>query len=75
MKFADSLTYVLLIFDSYKSPISFSIMYGPQREKACLRGFANNKCADQPAHPCKLISAFVICFLESSISKLATREL
>ena len=26
-------------------------IYGPQREKTCLRGFANNKGADQPAHP------------------------
>ena len=47
---------------------------GPRREKSCLRGFANNKYADQPAHPRRLISAFVIRFLESSISKLATSE-
>ena len=32
--------------------------------------FANNKGARQPAHPRRLISAFVICFLESIISKL-----
>ena len=37
--------------------------------------FANNKGADQPAHPCSLISAFVICLLESIISKLATCEI
>ena len=36
---------------------------------------ANNKGADQPAHPCRLISAFVICFLESIISKLTTSEI
>ena len=36
--------------------------YGPRREKTCLRGFANNKGADQPAHPRRLISAFVISF-------------
>ena len=24
-------------------------IYGPRREKTCLRGFANNKGADQPA--------------------------
>ena len=29
--------------------------------------FANNKVADQPAHPRNLISAFVICFFESII--------
>ena len=39
--------------------------YGQRREKTCLRGFANNKGVDQPAHPRSLISAFVICFLKS----------
>ena len=33
---------------------------GPQREKTCLWGFVNIKGADQPAHPRRLISAFVI---------------
>ena len=36
--------------------------------------FANNKVADQPAHSRSLISAFVIRFFESTISKLATSE-
>ena len=27
--------------------------------------YANNKGMDQPAHPCSLISAFVVCLLES----------
>ena len=35
-------------------------------------GGVNNKGADLPAHQHRLISAFVICFLESVISKLAT---
>ena len=35
-------------------------MTGPRREKTCLRGFANNKGADQPAHMGSLISAFVV---------------
>ena len=48
---------------------------GPRREKTCLRGFANNTGADQPAHPRSLISAFVIRVLESTISKLATSEI
>ena len=47
---------------------------GPRREKTCLLWFANNKGADQPAHPRRLISAFVIRVLESIISKLATSE-
>ena len=38
---------------------------GPRREKACLRGFANNTGADQPAHPLK----------ESPICRLATDEI
>ena len=31
--------------------------------------------ADQPAHPCRLIKAFVIPLLESIISRLARREI
>ena len=49
--------------------------HGPRREKTCLRGFANNTGADQPAHPRSLISAFVIRFLESIICILATGEI
>ena len=44
------------------------------RENLSL-GFANNPDADQPAHPCRLISTFVFCLLESIISKLATGEI
>ena len=29
---------------------------------------AKNKDADQPAHPCSLISAFVVCLLENILS-------
>ena len=50
-------------------------IFGPRREKTCLRGFANNTGADQPAHPRRLISAFVIRVLKSTISKLATSEI
>ena len=52
-----------------------SYLYGPGREKARLQGFVNNKGANQPAHPCSLISIFVIRFLESIIRKLATGEI
>ena len=38
-------------------------------------GFANNKDADQPVHPHRLISAFVISLLESIVSKLPTSEI
>ena len=40
----------------------------PRREKTFLRGFANSKGADQPAHPRSLISAFVNRVLERIIS-------
>ena len=38
-------------------------------------GFANNKGADQSAHPCRLISAFVIGFWECDINKHAKGEI
>ena len=43
--------------------------------KTCLRGFANNTGADQPAHPRSLISAFIIRYLENIICQLATGEI
>ena len=49
--------------------------FGPRREKTCLQGFANNTGADQPAHPCSLISAFAIGFLERTIFNLATGKI
>ena len=55
--------------------IFYPLQYGPRREKTCLWRSSNNKGADQPAHSCSLISAFVIRFLESTISKLATSEI
>ena len=37
--------------------------------------FGNNKGVDQPAHPRRLISAFVILLLESIISRFASSEI
>ena len=34
--------------------------YGPGHAKTCLMPYANNKGADQPAHPRSLISTFVV---------------
>ena len=51
------------------------VPYGPRHEKTCLLGVADNTGADQPVHPCSLISAFVIRFLESFRCKLATGEI
>ena len=53
----------------------FPILYRSQREKNCLRGFVNNKGADQPAHMRSLISTFVIRFLKIIICKLARGEI
>ena len=50
------------------------VLFGLRRDKSCLQGFANNKGADQPAHPCSLISAFVIRVLERIIYKHAIGE-
>ena len=44
------------------------IVNEPGHEKMCLMPYANNKGADQPAHPCSLISAFVVRWLDSIIS-------
>ena len=51
--------------------------FEPHHEKTCFLPYANNKGADQPAHLRSLISAFVICCLESiillvSISKISS---
>ena len=54
---------------------SIQLIYGPHHEKICLRGFANNTGADQPAHPRNLISAFVIRFYKSTICRLAADEI
>ena len=51
------------------------VSYVPRCEKTCLRRFANNKGTDQPSHPCRLISTFVIRLLECIISRLAMSEI
>ena len=43
--------------------------------ETCFQGFASNKGADQPGHPCSLITTLVICLLESIISKFAPGEI
>ena len=42
--------------------------FEPGHEKMCLMSYANNKGADQTAHPRSLISAFVVRCLDSTIS-------
>ena len=55
--------YVAFYLGLHLDPVVASEVYtfnGPRHEKTCIRWFANNKGADQPAHPRSLISAFVI---------------
>ena len=66
-----SILYLPPLIASNKIPAK----YGPRREKTCLGGFANNKDADQPAHPLCLISTFVIRLLESIISRLGMSQI
>ena len=40
---------------------------GPGHAKTCLMPYANNKGADQPPHPRRLISTFIVRCLESVI--------
>ena len=40
----------------------------PGYEKMCLMSYANNKDADEPAHPHSLISTFVVHCLDTIIS-------
>ena len=42
-------------------------IYGPGHAKMSLMPYANNKGADQPAHPRSLISIFVVLCLDSMI--------
>ena len=49
-------------------------IWASTRENLSL-GFVNNTGTDQPAHPCRLISTFVIRYLKSIIFKLATGEI
>ena len=64
--------YVLGPHASVAWQIIMFMCYGPRRKKTSLLGFANNKGANQPAHPRRLISAFVIRFLQSIIARFAT---
>ena len=47
----------------------------PGHEKVCLMSCANNKGADQHAHPRSLISAFVVRCLDSIVSLDSVAEI
>ena len=48
------------------------IIHEPGHAKMWLMLYANNKGADQPAHPCSLISTFVVRCLDSIISLVSS---
>ena len=50
-------------------------LIGPGHAKMCLMPYANNKGADQTAHPCSLISAFVVRSLDSIISLVSRSKI
>ena len=61
---------VQVIFCQFLSQ-KLHLSYGPGHAKTCLMPYANNKGADQPAHPGSLISTFVVRCLDSMICILA----
>ena len=55
--------------------VFYLYIFEREHEKMCLTPYANNKGADQPAHPCSLISAFVVRFLDSIIPILTKSKI
>ena len=51
-----------------------AFLFEPVHEKMCLMPYANNKGADQPAHPRSLISAFVVRCQDRMISLVCISE-
>ena len=66
---------LIIAFGVKTMEFSFSLINGPGHAKMCLMPYANNKGADQPAHPRSLISTFVVHCLESMICILALFKL
>ena len=64
----------MVLFSLYKGIYHVFILlpstYEPHNEKTCFMPYANNKSADQSAHLCSLISAFVVRYLDSKIKNL-----
>ena len=55
--------------------IHIDIRNEPGHEKMCHTSYANNKGADQPAHPRSLISAFVVRCLDSVMSLVSVTKI
>ena len=51
------------------------VLHGPGHSKMCLMPYANNKGADQPAHPRSLISTFVVRCLYNIMPQVSISEI
>ena len=69
-----SSTTIANVMPIHISPEKYHIIQ-PGHEKTCLIPYANNKGADQPAHPRSLISAFVVRCLDSVVPILAKSKI
>ena len=59
------------IFNVFPQMATQTTLYGPGHAKTYLMPYANNKGAEQSAHPRSLISAFIVRCLYSAICILA----
>ena len=55
--------------------VSYNLLNEVGHEKTCLMSYANNKGADQPAHPRSLISAFVVRCLDNVMSLVSVSKI
>ena len=68
-------SYRTILIRLYSVMILYFCLFEPGHAKICLMPYANNKGADQPAHPRSLISAFVVRSLDSIISLISRSEI
>ena len=55
--------------------LTFTLIFGPGHPNMCLMAYANDKGADQPAHPRNLISTFVVRCLDSIMPLVSISEI
>ena len=68
-----SYIYNTLLF--MQAQLEVILVYEPQHEKTCFMRYANNQGTDQPAHPCSLMSTFVVRCLDSITPLHAVAEI
>ena len=60
-----AILFILFLIQFFCSIYSNVLINRSQREKPCIRGFASNKSADQPAHSRSPVSTFIVRSLET----------